>query len=110
MHLPNIGSVCSGGRYDNLAGVYTRQQLPGIGASLGLDRLLAAMEELSLIETVDHAGPGPDHLLRQEPAARLSASWPPSFARPGWASNSTPNPSDSASSSSTPTSADFAWP
>ncbi len=49
--LPNIGSVCSGGRYDNLAGVYTKQQLPGIGASLGLDRLLAAMEELNLIET-----------------------------------------------------------
>ncbi len=50
--LPTIGSVCSGGRYDNLAGLFTRQQLPGIGASLGLDRLLAAMEELRLIETV----------------------------------------------------------
>lgn len=41
-----IGSVCSGGRYDNLAGTYTRQSLPGVGASLGLDRLLAAMEAL----------------------------------------------------------------
>jgi histidyl-tRNA synthetase len=50
--LPNIGSVCSGGRYDNLAGVYTKQQLPGVGASLGLDRLLAAMEELKLIQPV----------------------------------------------------------
>jgi len=48
--LPTIGSVCSGGRYDNLAGAYTKQQLPGIGASLGLDRLLAAMEELELVE------------------------------------------------------------
>ena len=47
--LPNIGSVCSGGRYDNLAALYTNQQLPGIGASLGLDRLLAAMEELGLV-------------------------------------------------------------
>ncbi|HZZ71493.1 MAG TPA: histidine--tRNA ligase [Pirellulales bacterium] len=47
--LPNIGSVCSGGRYDNLAALYTSQQLPGIGASLGLDRLLAAKEELGLI-------------------------------------------------------------
>jgi len=46
--LPGIGSVCSGGRYDNLAELYTRQQLPGIGASLGLDRLLAAMEELEI--------------------------------------------------------------
>ncbi|MAV36060.1 MAG: histidine--tRNA ligase [Planctomycetaceae bacterium] len=49
--LPEIGSVCSGGRYDNLAGLYTRQELPGIGASLGLDRLLAAMEELGLLES-----------------------------------------------------------
>jgi len=44
--LPGIGSVCSGGRYDNLAELFTSQPLPGVGASLGLDRLLAAMEEL----------------------------------------------------------------
>src|SRR5205807_8585730 len=44
--LPGIGSVCSGGRYDNLASVYTKQVLPGVGASLGVDRLIAAMEEL----------------------------------------------------------------
>jgi len=50
--LPAIGSVCSGGRYDNLAELYTNQQLPGIGASLGLDRLLAAMEELGMLEKV----------------------------------------------------------
>lgn len=50
--LPGIGSVCSGGRYDNLAGLYTKQDLPGIGASLGLDRLLAAMEELGMIDKV----------------------------------------------------------
>ncbi len=48
--LPGIGSVCSGGRYDNLAELYTKQELPGIGASLGLDRLLAAMEELGITE------------------------------------------------------------
>src|SRR5262249_3563321 len=47
--LPTIGSVCSGGRYDNLASLYTKQVLPGVGASLGLDRLLAAMEELGLL-------------------------------------------------------------
>jgi histidyl-tRNA synthetase len=46
---PEIGSVCSGGRYDNLAGSYTKQSLPGVGASLGLDRLLAAMEALDLV-------------------------------------------------------------
>ena len=49
LDLPKIGSVCSGGRYDNLAGLYTKQELPGVGASLGLDRLLAAMEELNLL-------------------------------------------------------------
>ena len=48
--LPTIGSVCSGGRYDNLAAMFTSQQLPGIGASLGLDRLLDAMQALNLIE------------------------------------------------------------
>lgn len=47
--LPNIGSVCSGGRYDNLAGLYTKQQLPGIGASLGLDRMLTALETLGTL-------------------------------------------------------------
>ncbi len=47
--LPSFGSICSGGRYDNLAQLYTKQQLPGIGASLGLDRLLAAMQQLNLI-------------------------------------------------------------
>ena len=50
--LPNIGSVCSGGRYYNLAELYTKRQLPGIGASLGLDRLLAAMEELNMLTKV----------------------------------------------------------
>jgi histidyl-tRNA synthetase len=47
--LRGIGSVCSGGRYNDLAGLYTKQELPGIGASLGLDRLLAAMEELDML-------------------------------------------------------------
>ena len=48
LDAPHFGSVCSGGRYDNLAGLYTKQHLPGIGGSLGLDRLLAAVEELQL--------------------------------------------------------------
>jgi histidyl-tRNA synthetase len=45
---PEVGSICSGGRYDNLASLYTRDQLPGVGASLGLDRLLDALERLGL--------------------------------------------------------------
>jgi len=47
--LPKIGSCCSGGRYDDLASLYTKQRLPGVGASLGVDRLLAAMEELGMV-------------------------------------------------------------
>lgn len=48
--LPGIGSVCSGGRYDDLTGRYTKQALPGVGASLGLDRLLAALEQLGALD------------------------------------------------------------
>jgi len=44
--LPSFGSVCSGGRYNNLASLYTKQELPGVGSSIGLDRLLSALEEL----------------------------------------------------------------
>ena len=68
LDLPDIGSVCSGGRYDNLAGLYTKQKLPGVGASLGLDRLLAAMEELDLLPKV--ATPAPV-LIVQFDADRL---------------------------------------
>src|SRR5262249_12306924 len=67
--LPGIGSVCSGGRYDNLAGLYTKQALPGVGASLGLDRLVAALEELNLL--TKSATPAPV-LLLQFSAARLA--------------------------------------
>lgn len=44
--LPSIGSVCSGGRYDNLAGLYMKDRIPGVGSSIGLDRLLAGLEQL----------------------------------------------------------------
>lgn len=42
---PEIGSVCSGGRYDNLAEYYTDKQLPGVGISIGLTRLFYVLEE-----------------------------------------------------------------
>jgi histidyl-tRNA synthetase len=54
---PDIGSVCSGGRYDNLAGSFTKQPLPGVGASLGLDRLIAAMESLGQLPKTATAAP-----------------------------------------------------
>ncbi len=55
--LPEIGSVCSGGRYDNLAGLYTAQDWPGVGGSLGLDRLIAAMEALGRLQKVGTPAP-----------------------------------------------------
>lgn len=54
---PSIGSVCSGGRYDNLAELFTNQKLPGVGASLGVDRLLAALENLGQIGTASTPAP-----------------------------------------------------
>ena len=46
---PEIGSVCSGGRYDNLAEYYTDKQLPGVGISIGLTRLFYVLEEQGLL-------------------------------------------------------------
>jgi len=48
--LPGIGSVCSGGRYDDLAGLFLKESISGVGASIGLDRLLAGLEELEINE------------------------------------------------------------
>ncbi len=42
---PEIGSICSGGRYDNLAEYYTNKQLPGVGISIGLTRLFFVLED-----------------------------------------------------------------
>ena len=46
---PEIGSVCSGGRYDNLAGYYIDKQLPGVGISIGLTRLFYVLDEQNLL-------------------------------------------------------------
>ena len=46
---PEIGSVCSGGRYDDLAGYYTDKQLPGVGISIGLTRLFYVLDEQGLL-------------------------------------------------------------
>jgi len=47
----SIGSVCSGGRYENLAGYYTKKDLPGVGISIGLTRLFYNLKELGLLAT-----------------------------------------------------------
>jgi len=50
-HLPSIGSVCSGGRYDNLVGLYIAdQRMCGVGASIGIDRLIAGLETLGRLK------------------------------------------------------------
>ena len=46
---PEVGSVCSGGRYDNLAEYYTEKQLPGVGISIGLTRLFFVLEDEGLL-------------------------------------------------------------
>jgi len=70
---PQIGSICSGGRYDNLAGQYTKSKLPGVGISIGLTRLFWQLREAGLLR--DAAG-GIDVLVTQMDAA----AWPQCLA------------------------------
>ena len=58
---PEIGSICSGGRYDNLAEYYTDKQLPGVGISIGLTRLFYVLEEQGLLN--DQPAPAPADAL-----------------------------------------------
>ncbi|HZF96993.1 MAG TPA: histidine--tRNA ligase, partial [Pseudoxanthomonas sp.] len=52
---PQIGSICSGGRYDDLASHYTRSRLPGVGISIGLTRLFWQLREAGLIAGADES-------------------------------------------------------
>lgn len=52
---PQIGSVCSGGRYDDLAAHYTKQNLPGVGISIGLTRLFYQLTEGKIIESTNNS-------------------------------------------------------
>ncbi|GGD40727.1 histidine--tRNA ligase [Pseudoxanthomonas indica] len=52
---PQIGSICSGGRYDNLASHYTKSKLPGVGISIGLTRLFWQLREAGLIAGSDES-------------------------------------------------------
>jgi histidyl-tRNA synthetase len=47
---PDIGSICSGGRYDDLASYFTNTRLPGVGISIGLSRLFARLKEVNLLQ------------------------------------------------------------
>lgn len=48
-NYPKLGSVCSGGRFDNLASYYTKEKLPGVGISIGLTRLFYQLREIGII-------------------------------------------------------------
>jgi histidyl-tRNA synthetase len=50
---PGIGSICSGGRYEDLASHYTKSKLPGVGISIGVTRLFWQLQEAGLIDKVD---------------------------------------------------------
>ncbi|MGE7136143.1 histidine--tRNA ligase [Luteibacter sp. NPDC031894] len=65
---PGIGSICSGGRYENLAGQYTKSHLPGVGISIGLTRLYWQLRDAGLVST---ARSTVDVLVTQMDAAQL---------------------------------------
>ena len=71
---PEIGSVCSGGRYDNLAGYYIDKSLPGVGISIGLTRLFYVLDEQGLLNPDQNNAPA-DALvipMTADPAAAIS--------------------------------------
>ena len=67
---PQIGSICSGGRYENLAGQYTKSHLPGVGISIGLSRLYWQLREAGLVGTAQSTV---DVLVTQMDEAQLPA-------------------------------------
>ena len=73
---PEIGSVCSGGRYDNLAGYYIEKQLPGVGISIGLTRLFYVLDEQGLLNPALPSAPADALVLPMtaDPAAAIAVA------------------------------------
>ncbi len=71
---PEIGSVCSGGRYDNLAGYYIEKALPGVGISIGLTRLFYVLDEQGLLNPQLPSAPADALVLpmTENPAAAIA--------------------------------------
>ena len=71
---PEIGSVCSGGRYDNLAGYYIDKALPGVGISIGLTRLFYVLDEQGLLNPALPSAPADALVLpmTETPAAAIA--------------------------------------
>lgn len=68
---PQLGSICSGGRYDDLAGAFINKKLPGVGISIGLSRLIPQLIKEGVLQT-KNACPAPVLITTQNPE-RLSA-------------------------------------
>ena len=73
---PEIGSVCSGGRYDNLAGYYIDKPLPGVGISIGLTRLFYVLDEQGLLNPALPSAPADVLVLPMtgDPAAAIAVA------------------------------------
>ncbi len=71
---PEIGSVCSGGRYDNLAGYYIEKPLPGVGISIGLTRLFYVLDEQGLLNPALPSAPADALVLpmTEDPAPAIA--------------------------------------
>ena len=75
---PELGSVCSGGRYDNLAEYYTDRPLPGVGISIGLTRLFYVLSEQGMLNDARAAAPADVMIVPMtedlEPSVRLATA------------------------------------
>lgn len=71
LDAPEFGSVLSGGRYDELIGLFTGTDMPAVGVSLGVDRLFAAMEKLEILPTITDATQVLVTVLPENPADSL---------------------------------------
>jgi histidyl-tRNA synthetase len=71
--LPEIGSICSGGRYDNLAGLYSKDRISGVGSSIGLDRMIAALESLNKLPPASGFAAAAIACVKQEDSGQYQA-------------------------------------
>ena len=101
---PEIGSICSGGRYDNLAEYYTNKQLPGVGISIGLTRLFFVLEDQKYLNDDLLTAPADVLVLPMTEDLSAPSPWPPGCGRPASAPSSTPSRRSSSRRSAMPTS------
>jgi histidyl-tRNA synthetase len=66
LDLESIGSVMSGGRYDDMIGMFGGESIPSVGISLGVDRLFFGLQELGLVHPAGQPDTGARHRLRRE--------------------------------------------